>query len=217
MNLKENILNIALRNFFYKGLRQVSMDDIAEEAGISKRTLYEIYKSKEQLIADVVCQTFDLTLTKMENLVQDMQQRGCNAVEILLHIYILGRKAKEPINKVVFDELRKYYPNTNGQQFLPLRKRHDKLFRQLYTDCQASGFIRPDANIDLILRLITDLGEDRLGYTVNGQYTHSNIASDLLVPLLRGISTAKGFRTFSKTLQSLDDPYTKHLKNLLSL
>ncbi|MDE5703666.1 MAG: TetR/AcrR family transcriptional regulator, partial [Bacteroidales bacterium] len=69
MNLKENILNIALRNFFYKGLRQVSMDDIAEEAGISKRTLYEIYKSKEQLIADVVCQTFDLTLTKMENLV----------------------------------------------------------------------------------------------------------------------------------------------------
>ncbi|MDE7149344.1 MAG: TetR/AcrR family transcriptional regulator [Bacteroidales bacterium] len=217
MELQENILNIALHNFFSKGLRQVSMDDIAKEAGISKRTLYEIYKSKELLIADVVCKTFDTTLTQMEHLVDDMKQRGCNMVEILCHIYILSRKSKEPINKVVFDELRKYYPEINGRQFAHLHERHDRLFRQLYADCKASGFIREDINTDLIFQLLKDLSDDKLGYVSSGKYTTADIASYLVVPLIRSIGTHKGHRAFFKTIQSLDDPYIKHLKNLLSL
>ncbi len=193
------------------------MDEIAEQAGISKRTLYEIYKSKELLIADVMCQTFDATLSQMENLVEDMEKRGCNTVEILCHIYILSRKFQEPINKVIFDELRKYYPEINSRRFAHLQERHDKLFRRLYLDCKASGFIREDINTDLIFRLLKDLSDDKLGYVASGQYTATDITSYLIVPLIRSIGTHKGHRAFFKAIQSFDDPYTKHLKNLLSL
>lgn len=217
MDLKENILQIAARNFYQKGLRQVTMDDIAEQAGISKRTLYEIYKSKELLIADVICNTFDATLTQMEAMVDEMRQGGANPVEVLCHLYISGRKAKDPINKVVFDELRKYYHNLTSQRFDQIQERHDKLFLRLYLDCKASGFIREDINTDLIFHLLRDLSDDKLGYVASGQYTASEIASFLIVPLIRSIGTRKGHRAFFKTVESFDDPYVQHLKNMLSL
>ena len=52
--LKDRIKKAASEMFFKNGIRQVRMDDIAHNLGISKRTLYEIYDNKEQLLLDVV-------------------------------------------------------------------------------------------------------------------------------------------------------------------
>ena len=50
--LKKRILDCAVDKFFTLGIRAVKMDDIAKALGISKRTLYEIYSDKEQLLVD---------------------------------------------------------------------------------------------------------------------------------------------------------------------
>ena len=217
MDLKENILNIAQRNFFQKGLRQVSMDDIAEEAGISKRTLYELYKSKEQLIADVTYRNLDAVLTQMMVDVDEMRKKGCNSVEILLRIYIFSRRCQDQINKVVFDELRKYYPTLNSTQIQALQTKHDQLLNRISLECKQEGFIRQDVNTDLIFRLLRDLHNDKLNYVSSGLYTPGDIVAYLVMPLIRSIGTYKGHRAFFRALQSLDDPYSKQLLNLLSL
>lgn len=217
MDLKENILNIAQRNFFQKGLRQVSMDEIAEEAGISKRTLYELYKSKEQLIADVIYRNFDSVLTQMATFIEEMRQNGCNSLEILVRIYIFSRQCREKINEIVFDELRKYYPTLNSTQIQTLQTKHDQLLDQLSLDCKQAGFIREDVNTDLIFHLFRDLHNDKLQYVASGKYTASDIVAYLILPLIRSIGTYKGHRAFFKTIRSLDDPYSKQLLNSLSL
>lgn len=217
MDLKENILNIAQRNFFQKGLRQVSMDEIAEEAGISKRTLYELYKSKEQLIADVIYRNFDSVLTQMATFIEEMRQNGCNSLETLVRIYIFSRQCREKINEIVFDELRKYYPTLNSTQIQTLQTKHDQLLDQLSLDCKQAGFIREDVNTDLIFHLFRDLHNDKLQYVASGKYTASDIVAYLILPLIRSIGTYKGHRAFFKTIRSLDDPYSKQLLNSLSL
>ena len=217
MDLKENILNIAQRNFFQKGLRQVSMDEIAEEAGISKRTLYELYKSKEQLIADVIYRNFDSVLTQMATFIEEMRQNGCNSLEILVRIYIFSRQCREKINEIVFDELRKYYPTLNSTQIQTLQTKHDQLLDQLSLDCKQAGFIREDVNTDLIFHLFRDLHNDKLQYVASGKYTASDIVAYLILPLIRSIGTYKGHRAFFKAIRSLDDPYSKQLLNSLSL
>lgn len=217
MDLKENILNIARRDFFQKGLRQVSMDDIAEAAGISKRTLYELYKSKELLITDVIYRNFDAVLTQMMVHVNEMRQEGRSPVEILLRIYIFSRRSHDQINKVVFDELRKYYPTLNSTQIQTLQAKHDQLLYQLSLECKEAGFIRQEVNTDLIFRLLRDLHNDKLHYVASGLYTPSDIVAYLVMPLIRSIGTYKGHRAFFRALQSLDDPYSKQLLNLLSL
>lgn len=217
MDVKENILNIAQRNFFQKGLRQVSMDEIAEEAGISKRTLYELYKSKEQLIADVIYRNFDSVLTQMATFIEEMRQNGCNSLEILVRIYIFSRQCREKINEIVFDELRKYYPTLNSTQIQTLQTKHDQLLDQLSLDCKQAGFIREDVNTDLIFHLFRDLHNDKLQYVASGKYTASDIVAYLILPLIRSIGTYKGHRAFFKAIRSLDDPYSKQLLNSLSL
>ena len=52
--LKEKILITAINLFHKHGIRSVKMDDIANELKISKRTLYEIYSNKEELLLEVV-------------------------------------------------------------------------------------------------------------------------------------------------------------------
>ena len=48
--LKDRILKTAMQEFLTNGIKQVKMDDIARKLGISKRTLYEIYGNKEELL-----------------------------------------------------------------------------------------------------------------------------------------------------------------------
>ena len=48
--LREVILKAAMKAFTEKGIRAVKMDDIAESLAISKRTMYEIYATKEELL-----------------------------------------------------------------------------------------------------------------------------------------------------------------------
>ena len=52
--LREKIMNAAMKCFREKGIRAVRMDDIANELSISKRTLYEIYNNKEELLYEGV-------------------------------------------------------------------------------------------------------------------------------------------------------------------
>ena len=52
--LREVILNTAMKAFAEKGIRAVKMDDIAESLTISKRTMYELYATKEELLYEGV-------------------------------------------------------------------------------------------------------------------------------------------------------------------
>ena len=51
-DLKERILTVTMQAFKLRGIRNVRMDDIATTLGISKRTIYEIYSNKEELLLD---------------------------------------------------------------------------------------------------------------------------------------------------------------------
>ena len=51
-DLKERILTVAMQALKLRGIRNVRMDDIATTLGISKRTIYEIYSNKEELLLD---------------------------------------------------------------------------------------------------------------------------------------------------------------------
>jgi len=58
MELRENILESTLQIFNQKGLK-FTMDDIAKEMGISKKTIYTVFKDKEELFLAVVDYIFD--------------------------------------------------------------------------------------------------------------------------------------------------------------
>lgn len=54
LELRNRILKAAMTEFLHKGVKSVKMDDIANTLAISKRTLYEIYSNKEELLLEAV-------------------------------------------------------------------------------------------------------------------------------------------------------------------
>lgn len=57
LELRNRILKAAMTEFLHKGVKSVKMDDIANTLAISKRTLYEIYSNKEELLLEAVRHT----------------------------------------------------------------------------------------------------------------------------------------------------------------
>lgn len=102
MDLKDIILNQSSIDFSKWGIRGVSMDKIAEEVGISKRTLYETFKSKDELVLLFIHDTYTKFLDKVEKELEIMGQQNCNEIEKLCFIAFATSKHKHAISPVFF-------------------------------------------------------------------------------------------------------------------
>ncbi len=69
--IKQRIHGKALEHFLQFGFSKVTMNEIAEELGMSKKTLYQYFPGKEELLAEVVGRLHEETATKIEAVVDD--------------------------------------------------------------------------------------------------------------------------------------------------
>ncbi|WP_119057218.1 TetR/AcrR family transcriptional regulator [Candidatus Ornithobacterium hominis] len=83
---KEIIVKESARMFYEAGFKTVTMDDVANQLAVSKKTLYEVFGSKEQLISEVLEDEFEA----IQNQFQQIQAQDLSAIEelMLLRKYI---------------------------------------------------------------------------------------------------------------------------------
>ena len=89
MEQKEHVLRIAMHEFIHHGIKQAKMDDVAKMLGMSKRTLYEIFQDKEDLLLEGV-KSYKQYCREQQEL--DLQ-RSQNILELLLRSF--SRKMEE--------------------------------------------------------------------------------------------------------------------------
>jgi len=107
MDPKERILVKSNELFNRYGIRSVSMDDIALQLGMSKKTLYQYYTDKDELVNAV----FDIVLTTNKNNCIDCSKRGENAIhEVFLSFDIVEEMLKTMNPSLLFD-MQKYHPS----------------------------------------------------------------------------------------------------------
>jgi AcrR family transcriptional regulator len=107
MEAKERILVKANELFNRYGIRSVSMDDIATHLGMSKKTLYQFYTDKDELVNAV----FDIALTTNKSNCLECTKKGENAIhEIFLSFDIMEEMLKTMNPSVLFD-MQKYHPS----------------------------------------------------------------------------------------------------------
>ena len=92
--------------YFKYGIKSVTMDDVAHELRISKKTLYEHFKDK----ADLVEKVFVHFHNKHEQKICDIQNQSINAIEQLLEINRIIKELLKEYNPSVDYDLKKYYP-----------------------------------------------------------------------------------------------------------
>ena len=105
-NLKEKILSAAGKKMLAIGVRSVSIEDICRELGISKKTFYVYFDSKDRLVEDFL-------LRYEQHIHQQVKQamEGKSVIDLMLNFVSWQKRMKDlrQIPALVYD-LRKYYP-----------------------------------------------------------------------------------------------------------
>ena len=104
-DLKERILVTSMRAFKERGIRSVRMDDIATALGISKRTIYEIYSNKEELLLDGIMREDKERKRDAQRYAEDETH---NVMDIVCYIYNRDMAEMASVNPLFFSELSKY-------------------------------------------------------------------------------------------------------------
>ncbi len=104
-DLKERILTVAMQAFKLRGIRNVRMDDIATTLGISKRTIYEIYSNKEELLLDGIMREDKARKRDSQLYAQD---KNHTVMDIIFHVYNREMADMANTNPLFFSELSKY-------------------------------------------------------------------------------------------------------------
>jgi len=108
MEIVDQISEISKKLFFQKGIKSVSVDDIAKELGISKKTFYKFFKSKEELLDKLVQSHIETERLEIEKLVLSSK----NAIDELYNIFKFNTANCMNMGNQFVDELKKNYFKT---------------------------------------------------------------------------------------------------------
>lgn len=104
--LRKRVIEEASRAFGKYGIRNVHMDNLACALSISKRTLYELFCDKEQLLLEVLI----MHQQKMGTYISEVASRAQNALEVIFAFYKRKLNELTELNPLFLRDLRKY-PN----------------------------------------------------------------------------------------------------------
>lgn len=111
--MKDKILEGAEKLFFQFGVRSVSMDDVARELSMSKKTLYQYFTNKDELISEVARVHMIAEKEEFTGIAKNTQ----NAIEELFNISLCMRDHMEKMNPSLMYDLQKYHA-TAWQHFV---------------------------------------------------------------------------------------------------
>lgn len=196
---KDKIMKTANGLFLKDGVREVSVDDICRELCISKKTFYEYYGRKEDLVADVVTYNVERKKAEFEKLVA-----GKDVVQILKAMFsMVNRKKTIDKDKRMAKDISKYYPET-------FSKRTDERYKAMYdffvaclNDGMKSGLVRSDMDfegVQLLICIMHDGMADYLGgrYHIEGfNVSFKSLAAAFEDIVTRTLLTPKGLEKYS--------------------
>ena len=147
--MEERILEHATKKFMQFGVRTVTMDDIARELGISKKTIYQAFETK----ADLVYAISELHFEEEKRAFDEIEASSKNAVDGLVKVARWSFEMFRHMSPNLVIEMQKYYPKAWGV-FLDFRIDYilQKIRENLIRGIQ-EGFYRKDLQVEIVARL----------------------------------------------------------------
>ena len=195
MELPGKILKTAMHAFLCHGVKSVKMDDIANLLGISKRTLYEIYSNKEELLLECVRmheEEYDRHMSEYGN------SQKHSVIDIIIEFYKIQIEGVNGVSPIFFHDLHKYH---NVMAFFEKKRLlRNKNTKEFLMRGVAEGYFRSDIDFDIVLRI----GQEAMDYAMRTEmykeYDMKHILHNIIFLFLRGLCTANGIARLDEFL-----------------
>lgn len=195
--LRDRIVDTAMTAFAAHGIRAVKMDDIAQQLGISKRTLYELYENKEDLLYEGVRKYGALK----EEQLRKVAEQSRSVMDVMLYSYRSKVEEFRMMSPLFFDDIVKY---PKVMAFLEETKQKTRKNMILFLRRGVKeGYFRNDVDYDLLGGLFDSIGAYIMSNELYRQYTIEQLFQNLVFITLRGICTQRGVETLERSLGKL--------------
>jgi len=196
MDPKERIQTKAEELFLQFGIRSVSMDDIANQLGMSKKTLYQYYADKDELV-EAVISTY---ISGLEKVCTHCEGQAKDAVhEIFLTMEHLTEKLTN-MNPMLLNDLEKFHFRSY-QLFRQYKEvfLSEKIWANLEREIKEELY-RPEADVDVMCRFRLESMLIPFNVTVYppGKFNLSEVSKELLLHFVYGLATIKGHKLIQK-------------------
>ena len=166
------------------------MDSLAEEMGISKRTIYERFKDKDTLLLEVIQYYKNTTAEEAHRLIEQSD----NAIEALFRIMKMTIDQMLHMSPSFFNDFKKYHPKVFKEIQQPGSIRDFSVTRKLIETGVQQEVFRNDINIGIVnqaLHALFDLFKQDSSMVQAG-HDRKDMFDHIIIPFFRGISTSKG-------------------------
>jgi AcrR family transcriptional regulator len=198
---KIEILEKVTKLFLKYGIKSVSMDDIARELGISKKTLYQYFKDKEEIIQLIVSEESEKKSCQFSKFFN----KDLNAIEESLEVFKIANEYLKEINPVVEYDLRKYYPKIHKEISEFRTKQIDETIKKNLLKGISEGLYRNDFDLEIIAK-IHIAGIDLMmseEFFSTDEFSSKKVFNELFIYHLRGICSKKGLKFLEEKLDTL--------------
>ena len=191
MVTRERIIETSTELFSMKGCKSITMDDISAANGISKRTLYELFADKKELLYHSVKYLFN---KETEYILKSVKTRT-GGIPALFEIFDMMAKAGN-VRQRIMENLRKFYPELFERIMTENRDYGLAMLRERLNQLIEEGLVAKTVNVDLSVTMFyyTSMGLlRRQGQLVLPDgFTEADAFRYTIINFFRGIATLKG-------------------------
>lgn len=197
--MKDKIIKKATDMFLKLGFKSVTMDDIACEMCISKKTIYKYFSNKEKLIEEGT----EVVHQKIHNLMDEVIAKNYNAIEENFEMRKMFKEMFQSFDHSPAYQLKKHYPEIYEKMMANEIEDCNHIFTQNVIKGIEQGLYRPETDSEIAAKfyytLIFSINEttllERDAYLLEGKALEYHT---------RAIATPKGIKELEKQLSTLN-------------
>lgn len=188
MDIREKILEASGSLFMQNGFRTVTMDMIAQSLAISKRTIYENFKDKDDLIGNVLIRGSLMNKNQLLAIIGESD----NVIEALVQFCLFHYRISSTVNPVFMEDLKKYYSTVFESSLNSMVVQTQEIsYTLLKKGINEGSFVK---NIDL--EIANKFINHTLDFIRQSNCEHhtdpDKVWRSVFYPYLKGICTPKG-------------------------
>ncbi len=196
MDVRINIIETAGALFLKEGIKKVKMDDIARCMGISKRTIYEYFTNKDELIRS--CLDYDIEKQSEEN--EKILRESNNIVKTVIAFLAKGTEVLRAVNPLFFSDLRRLYPNIWREKIELYNVNSYNIIKIMLDKGIEEGFYRNDINVDIVACIIIEqlniLSDEEV--FPPEKFSLTEVFRNMVLTFTRGLATPEGINLIDK-------------------
>jgi TetR/AcrR family transcriptional regulator, cholesterol catabolism regulator len=196
MEIKNRIIVGAAELFRIYGIKSVTMDSLASHLGISKRTIYEVFSDKDELLEG----TLRWMAERQRELINKVLGESENSIEAIFKLLEFNMNHFQDMSPAFQADMKKYHygslMNRSNKYEIPDFRNH----LEVIVRGMKEKLFRKEINPDIVNRCLYSLGRSTMDFDLYPieEFSRREVIKNVFINYMKGISTSKGVELINK-------------------